>query len=227
MASPIPPQIEPRKQPVQSRSTATVEALYEASIQVLLELGFRKFTTTRVAERAGVSIGSLYQYFPNREALITAVIARHLEQMLTVIERRCRELEGGALEDMVTGMIDAVIAAKWEHIEISRALHEPMAEVSGAQCVRDAEARMAAPVAAILRSCSDAAFRDEERIALMMVISCSSLLQAAITDKTKAFDRESLRAHMRAMVLGYLREMRVAVNAADAEIAPVGRRAAQ
>ena len=52
MASPAPPQIEPRKQPVQSRSTATVEALYEASIQVLLELGYRKFTTTRVAERA-------------------------------------------------------------------------------------------------------------------------------------------------------------------------------
>jgi AcrR family transcriptional regulator len=220
MASPAPQQIEPRKQPVQSRSTATVEALYEASIQVLLELGYRKFTTTRVAERAGVSIGSLYQYFPNREALITAVIARHLDQMLTVIEKRCRDVAGRPLDEMVTGMIDAVIAAKWEHIEISRALHEPMAEVRGVECMRDAEARMAAPVAAILRSCSDASFRDEERIALTMVIACSSLLQAAITDKTTAFNRESLRDHMRAMVLGYLREMRVPMDSADAQLVP-------
>ena len=81
MASSAPLQIEPRKQPVQGRSTATVEALYQASIQVLLELGYRKLTTTRVAERAGVSVGSLYQYFPNREALIAAVIARHLESV--------------------------------------------------------------------------------------------------------------------------------------------------
>ena len=209
MATAGAPQIEPRKQPVQSRSTATVEALYEASIQVLLELGYRKFTTTRVAKRAGVSVGSLYQYFPNREALMAAVIARHLEAMLAVIERRCREVQGRPLDEMVTGMIDAVIAAKWEHIEISRALHEPMAEVRGEECVRDAEVSMAAPIAEILRSCSDACFRDEERIAVTMVISCSSLLQAAITDKTKAFDRDSLRTHMRAMVLGYLREMRV------------------
>jgi AcrR family transcriptional regulator len=216
MASPAPSQIKPRKQPVQRRSAATVEALYQASIQVLLKLGYRKFTTTRVAQRAGVSVGSLYQYFPNREALITALIARHLGQILTVIERHCRELEGRTLEEMVTGMIDAVIAVKWEHIEISRALHEPMAEVRGAECVRDAGVKMAAPVAAMLRSCNDAAFRDEERIALAIVTSCSALLQAAITDKTKAFDRESLRAHTRAMVLGYLREMRVAINAAEA-----------
>jgi AcrR family transcriptional regulator len=198
-----------RKQPVQARSAHTVVALYEASIQVLLAVGYRKFTTTRVAARAGVSVGSLYQYFPNREALVSAVIAQHFDEVRLTIEERCRALSGSPLEVMVTGMIDAVIAAKWQHIEISRALHEPMAEVRGAGCVRDAEEKMAAPVAEILKSCSDAAFGDVERLAITMVISCSALLQAAITDKMTAFDRESLRAHMRAMVLGYLREMRI------------------
>lgn len=209
MASSAQSSIVPRKQPVQARSTSTVAALYEASIQVLLAVGYRKFTTTRVAARAGVSIGSLYQYFPNRQALIAAVIEQHLDEVRLTIAERCRAFAGSTLEAMVTGMIDAVIAAKWQHIEISRALHEPMAEVRGNACLRDAEEKMAAPVAAILKSCSDTAFDDAERLALTIVISCSALLQAAITDKTTAFDRESLREHMRAMVLGYLREMRV------------------
>ena len=78
---------QPRKRPVQARSEATVSALFEASIQVLLAVGYRKFTTTRVAERAGVSVGSLYQYFPNRQALITAVIERYLDGLRGTIEQ--------------------------------------------------------------------------------------------------------------------------------------------
>jgi len=73
---------KPRKWPVQARSEVTVSALFEASIQVLLASGYRKLTTTRVAERAGVSVGTLYQYFPNRQALIICVIERYLKEIL-------------------------------------------------------------------------------------------------------------------------------------------------
>jgi AcrR family transcriptional regulator len=66
--------LEPRKTPVQARSTATVEAIFEATIQVLLEVGADLLTTTRVAERAGVSVGTLYQYFPNKDSLLFAVV---------------------------------------------------------------------------------------------------------------------------------------------------------
>ena len=65
MATGLQPSFKPRKQPVQARSEATVSALCQASIQVLLAVGYRRLTTTRVAERAGVSVGTLYQYFPN------------------------------------------------------------------------------------------------------------------------------------------------------------------
>jgi AcrR family transcriptional regulator len=198
---------KPRKQPVQARSEATVSALFEASIQVLLGVGYRRFTTTRVAERAGVSVGSLYQYFPNRQALITAVIERYLAGLRATIEQHCRELRGRPLDRQVTGLVEAVIAAKWEHIEVSRALHEPLADIGGAELVRGSAVKAAAAVAEVLRSCADASFRDVDRLALLIVIACSSLLQAAITDQTGALDREALRVHMCAMVLGYLHEM--------------------
>ena len=60
---------EPRKTPLQARSTASVEAIMQATIQVLLKDGKVKLTTTRIADRAGVSVGTLYQYFPNKQAI--------------------------------------------------------------------------------------------------------------------------------------------------------------
>jgi len=208
---------KPRKRPVQARSEATVSALFEASIQVLLGVGYRKFTTTRVAERAGVSVGSLYQYFPNRQALITAVIERYLEGLRATIEQRCRELCGHTLDRQITGLVDAAITAKWAHIEVSRALHEPLADIGGTELVTASAIKTAGVVAEVLRSCADASFRDVDRLSLLMVISCSALLQAAVTDETGALDRESVRTHMRAMVLGYLHEMRADQSRAAAE----------
>src|SRR5471032_3341611 len=80
---------EPRKTPVQARSTVTVEAIAEATIQVLLSHGIDRLTTTRVAERAGVSVGTLYQYYPNKQALLFAVLEAHLERIATVLKQAC------------------------------------------------------------------------------------------------------------------------------------------
>ena len=64
------PQISPRKQPKQARSTGLVSAILEAAVQVLAKEGAQRFTTARVAEKAGVSVGSVYQYFPNKAAIL-------------------------------------------------------------------------------------------------------------------------------------------------------------
>jgi AcrR family transcriptional regulator len=68
-----------RKQPVQKRSRETVETIYEAAAQIFSHLGYAAATTDKIAERAGVSIGSLYQYFPNKEAIVTGLMARHMQ----------------------------------------------------------------------------------------------------------------------------------------------------
>lgn len=70
MTDPKKPRISQRKQPKQARSSDSVAAILEAAAQVLAKEGAQRFTTARVAERAGVSVGSLYQYFPNKAAIL-------------------------------------------------------------------------------------------------------------------------------------------------------------
>ena len=155
-----------------------------------------------------MSVGTLYQYFPNRQALIMSVIERYLDDLVCSIERSCQDLDGRPLEELATGLVDAFIAAKWMRIKVSRAMHEPLAEFGDAKLVRTAAARAAGFVAGNLQSCCNATFPDEHLLALLIVMACSSLLQTAIADQTQSLDVEALRAHMRAMVLGYLREAR-------------------
>lgn len=197
--------LRPRKLPVQVRSETTVLAICEASIQVLLSVGYRKLTTTRVAERAGVSVGTLYQYFPNRQALIRTVLERYLAEMSASIEADCQKLRGRPLDEIATGMVDAMIDAKWRRDKLSRAMHEPLFEVGGAELVRASAAKGAALVAGLLRSCSEIVV-DVEPLAVFLVMACTSMLQAAFIEY--AADKETIRAHMHAMVRGYLREMR-------------------
>jgi AcrR family transcriptional regulator len=198
--------LKPRKQPVQARSETTVLAIHEASIQVLLSIGYRKLTTTRVAERAGVSVGTLYQYFPNRQALIRAVLERYLMEMSASIQADCQTLRGRSLDEIARGLVDAMIAAKWRRLEVSRAMHEPLVEVGGAELVRASAARGASLVADLLRSCSEIGAVDVEPLAVFLVMACTSMLQAAFIDY--AADKETIRMHIRAMVRGYLSEMR-------------------
>ena len=198
--------LKPRKQPVQARSETTVLAIHEASIQVLLAIGYRKLTTTRVADRAGVSVGTLYQYFPNRQALIRAVLERYLAEMSASIQADCQKLRGRSLDEIAAGLVDAMIEAKWWRLEVSRAMHEPLVEVGGAELVRASAARGATLIADLLRSCPEIGGVDVEPLAVFLVMACTSMLQAAFVEY--ASDRETIRAHMRAMVRGYLREMR-------------------
>src|SRR6478752_505802 len=80
------PLTKPRKNASQERSRATVDALVEATARILIREGFDKASTNRIAAVAGVSVGSLYQYFPGKEALVAAVIDRHNRQVMQAVQ---------------------------------------------------------------------------------------------------------------------------------------------
>lgn len=102
---------EPRKAASQTRSRITVDLIIEATARILMRDGFDRASTNRIAREAGVSVGSLYQYFPTKEAIVAAVIDRHMEELMAVLRDAFvtvadRPVQEGA-RALVTVMIDA------------------------------------------------------------------------------------------------------------------------
>jgi AcrR family transcriptional regulator len=142
--------LRPRKSPVQARSTATIDALHIAAIQVLTREGLSRCTTTRVAARAGISVGSLYQYYPNRDALLAAVLERHLDGVAGAVDRACREHHGKPVSEMASGLIAAFLAVKLRNPKESKALYAVSGERGGAALAARIHARMVAAITATM-----------------------------------------------------------------------------
>ncbi|KPU93579.1 TetR family transcriptional regulator [Variovorax paradoxus] len=112
-----------RRQPQQARSSDLVAAILEAALQVLAKEGVHRFTTTRVAERAGVSVGSVYQYFPNKASILFRLQSDEW--------RQTTELLCGILEDVQTPPLDrlrrlvhAFVRSECEEAGMRTALHD-------------------------------------------------------------------------------------------------------
>ncbi|WP_321878783.1 TetR/AcrR family transcriptional regulator [Paraburkholderia bannensis] len=104
---------------MQRRSSATVDAILEAAARILEHSGFAHYTTNAIAERAGVSVGSLYQYFPNRDALTAALIERESAPLLAALE------QAGAAqscEAALLGLIRASVAHQMQRPALARLL---------------------------------------------------------------------------------------------------------
>ena len=129
MKTPLPVTLKPRKMPSQARSAATVEAIFLATIQVLLAEGGQRLTTTRVAQRAGVSVGTMYQYFPHKYALLYAVVDQHLTEFVEVFEAACLTHRNASIAAMTEGMVNAFLDTKIRAPDTTRALFKIAGEL--------------------------------------------------------------------------------------------------
>jgi AcrR family transcriptional regulator len=100
-----------RKTPRQDRSRATFEALLEATADILVRHGYAKLTTNRIAERAGVNIASLYQYFPGKEAIVAELRRRHGAEQRAAVRKALLERRGEDLESTVRVLVSMGVAA--------------------------------------------------------------------------------------------------------------------
>ena len=118
------PLTKPRKSASQERSRATVDALVGATARILVKEGFDRASTNRIAEVAGVSVGSLYQYFPSKEALVVAVVDRHNRDIMQFVRGAFADVAALPLEKAVRAMVAVAIQAH----RIDPKLHRVLAE---------------------------------------------------------------------------------------------------
>lgn len=117
-----------RKRPVQQRSVATVDAILEAAARILETHGHAGYNTNDIARVAGISIGSLYQYFPNKDAITAGLVRREMTALVEAIVRATETAAGG---DVLDQMIDAAVgqqlgrATLTRHLEIEEARLPP------------------------------------------------------------------------------------------------------
>jgi AcrR family transcriptional regulator len=160
--------LEPRKTPVQTRATVSVESILEATLQVLLDVGQARLTTTRVAERAGVSVGTLYQYFPNKNALLKTVMERHLAEVSEAVEAACERLHGQPLAAMAEGVVRDFLQVKLGNLRKSMALYTFSYDLDRAQIVKCISERIRTSIAGMLRTSPEPLGTDPTMAASML-----------------------------------------------------------
>jgi AcrR family transcriptional regulator len=199
------PTLKPRKTPIQARSTASVDAILQATLQVLTSIGKERLTTTRVAARAGVSVGTLYQYFPNKSALLQAALRRHMDHVRSAIETACAQQRSQSLLDMGTALVFAYLEAKMQNVKASAALYAVSSDVDGAAIAKASSQRARRAIVDLFASAREPLAKDPEIIANAVVSALNGFSRSLLESKSPELQLAPMRAELTILVHAYLR----------------------
>ncbi|MHC8411249.1 TetR/AcrR family transcriptional regulator [Pseudomonas sp. Hz4] len=204
MKIPPPDALKPRKTPSQARSAATVDAISKAAIQVLLDEGVRRLTMTRIAERAGVSVGTMYQYFPHKQALLYSLVEQHMTEYADTFQAACLQLHGQPVAAMSEGIVTAFVDTKLNQPDASRALYKIAGEFDTDDLRIDMIKRLQDACSALLASATDAKFADLADVSFTLLTAMNGTMKAMLERGTQANKVKILRMQLLALCRGYL-----------------------
>ena len=200
--------LTPRKKPRQARALATVDTIFEATIQVLVTDGPRRLTTTRVALRAGVSVGSMYQYFPHKQALFYALNERYLVSLAERIEAACAVQHGAPTARMVEALVTTYWNAKNERPEVTRALYRSVAELDNEALITAFAQRVDAATAAMLASAPDALFADLATVTLTLLSTVFGTVRSVFERDLPPDKSSAVCGQLMRMCIAYLHSVK-------------------
>lgn len=204
MASLSVPLENPRKQPVQQRSVATVDAILDATIQVLIRHGKDKLTTTLVAQRAGVSVGTLYQYFPNKRSVLQAALRRKITIVTEAVEAASIAAHGLPLRDVVAILANAYFQAKLRDPRTGLALYAVSSDGQSLRELNDLRQRNSDAVKQALANASDKLAVSVDSAAFMLQAAMTGTSRRLLETHVPTREHEAVREQMIAMLQAYV-----------------------
>ena len=191
--------IDPRKRPTQARSEYTYDVILQASLELLARGGLEGFTTNAVAKRAGVSVGSLYQYFPNKDAILATLVREMRASMRDDFQRAVANTLDLTFEASVVALIDASLRHHLDDPDLTALLEKVEDELPLDAETQALKAEMSGLVSALLR---DHGIPDAERTAFDLIALSHGITHAATQAGQDDFDDLSKRVQR--AVFGYL-----------------------
>ena len=193
-----------RRRPKQRRAQRTVDAILDAVVRVLKREGFRAVTTNRIAEVAGVSIGSVYQYFPDKQAIFVALHQRHIDQIDRMVESKLIEHAASPLDDLMRAMIDGMMDAHSADPELYELLATEVPH--RADGTRDFAVRLHGAFRLALSSRAHELKRrcDVDKLAFVVANMVESLSHAALFRRPPRLSLAAAKAEGERAVLAYL-----------------------
>lgn len=198
-----PASTSPRKVPKQERSKETVEAILEATARVLVREGYEGATTNKIAEASGYGVGSLYDYFPNKESLVTALVERHAEQMVAVVESSFRA--DVPLQTAMRSWVEGGVRAYFSNPRLHKVLVGQTPRVGDLALIGGAEERIARLVLSYLqRHEREVQPSDLPLAAFVVAQAVMSLAHKAVAERPESLSDGRLAHEVTALALGYL-----------------------
>jgi AcrR family transcriptional regulator len=198
------PRTVPRKKPRQSRAQVTVDAILDATAHILVRDGYEGLSTNRVAERAGVSIGSLYQYFPGKESLIGELLDRYSDEIHNMVVSMIAELGSADPVHCSRALVTAMIDVKLRSPRLAKVLREQIPRVGRMKRYEEELATIVKLVTVYLDAHEhEVRVPDRETAAFVVVHVVDELTHALVTRRAKV-DRDAAIEEVTDVALRYL-----------------------
>ncbi|WNG15449.1 TetR/AcrR family transcriptional regulator [Cystobacter fuscus] len=194
-----------RKQPSQARSKALVDVLIQATTRILLREGWQALTTNRIARAAGVSVGSLYQYFPNKEALLLALVERIADEMTAHWIELGTSLHDASVDEGIATLVRVALDISRRDAPLYRAVLVELPRQGTLELFDRVNRRLADALAEWLSARRDELdVVDPSLTAHILVTSLDALTDHTLLFRPELLDSPRFERELRALVTGYL-----------------------
>lgn len=193
-----------RKAPQQERSKAIVNAIYEATVRILPKLGSANVTTRKIADLAGISIGSLYQYFPNKDSVLVAVMDIVTKSLNAEVKKHIEELDGKSMEEATDAMVELGLRIFLKEKEKMREIYREAPQLGTLPLLLKLRQSVVERLAEEMKKHEPGRTEEEYlRVSFVAVNSVMGVVQTMLYDETQTYSIEDLSFELKAMLKSY------------------------